>query len=124
MSEWLIDERGARYRMVGNMREYEMIVHTSFGDIPETQLEDATAKFKAAEKAARDRELKQQLEDAARTAGKFCPLRSGNSCTANCALLGDSGCTYTCPSTSPGKGCPHSGVGACSAACGAFKGRC
>lgn len=123
MSEWQIDEHGKRYRDIGRgCREYETVVCTSYGNIPESQLAEATRQAQAAEKAARERELKRRMEDAARVSGKVCPLRSGNSCKPDCALLGDSGCTYTCPSTSPGKACPHPGVGTCSAACGAFRG--
>lgn len=122
MSEWEVDEQGKRYRMVGKIKEYEPIICTSFGNIPESQLEEATRSVRAAEKAERERELKRQMDDAARCSGKVCPLRKCNNCRPDCALLGDSGCTYICPSTSPGKYCPHAGVGACTASCGAFRG--
>lgn len=123
MSEWKVDEHGQRYRDVGvGCREYETVVSTSFGNIPESQLAEVTRQAQAAAKAARDREQERQMEDTARTAGKFCPIRNGNSCKPDCALLGDSGCTYICPSTSPSKACPHSGMGACTVSCGAFRG--
>ena len=108
--------------MVGNIREYEKIIVTSYGNIPESQLEEVTRQARAAEKAAYEREVKRQMEDSTRISGKVCPIRSGNLCKADCALLGDSGCTYTCPSISPGKACPYVGVGACTASCGAFRG--
>ena len=122
MSEWKVDEQGKRYRMVGGLKEYEAIIVTSRGNIPESQFEAVTRQARAAEKAAREQELKLQMEDTAKCSGKVCPLRSGNSCKPDCALLGDSGCTYTCPSISPGKVCPHAGFGACTASCGAFRG--
>lgn len=53
-----------RYRMVGNVKEFETIVTTSYGDIPQSQLEAYNQRKKAARKEVeknRKREEREQV---------------------------------------------------------------
>ena len=48
--EWQVDPKtGERFRMVGHIKEYEMMIHTSGGIVPASQLEDFHKRQKEAE---------------------------------------------------------------------------
>lgn len=67
--EWQVDENGKRYRMRGHIKEYEMMIHTSGGVVPESELEA----FNKMQKEARDA----MAASAARTPPvkiTFCPV--------------------------------------------------
>ena len=79
-SEWQVDPKtGERYRMIGKIKEYEMMVHTSGGIVPASQLEDFHKRQKEAEerrKAAAMEEFKNRPEP------KYCPFVNG--CNSLC----------------------------------------
>ena len=74
--EWEVDEHGKRFRRVGNIIEYEMMISVAGGiEIPESELEEYNRRQKEAEekrKAAAMEELKNRPEP------KSCPFSSGN----------------------------------------------
>ena len=50
-NEWQIDPNtGERYRMVGRIKEYEMMIHTSGGIVPASELAEHNKRQKEAEK--------------------------------------------------------------------------
>ena len=59
MDEWLTDEFGKRYRMRGNVREYEMMITVGGGiSIPESQLSAYNrGKAEAAERERKAQEV-------------------------------------------------------------------
>lgn len=79
-SEWQVDPKtGERYRMIGKIKEYEMMVHTSGGIVPASQLEDFHKRQKEAgerRKAAAMEEFKNRPEP------KSCPFVNG--CNSLC----------------------------------------
>ncbi len=88
MDEWKVDEFGKRYRMQGNIREYETMITVDGGiTIPESQL------------AAYNR-MKAEAADLARAKQekavpmKACPFKNGMSteCRADCMLRTAHGC--------------------------------
>lgn len=91
-SEWLVDEYGKRYRIVGNhMREYEMMIHTQGAEIPQSQLEEYHRRNREAE----ERRRQQEKEAAAhRKPTVFCPFRTGLStaCKEDCTFYTEDGC--------------------------------
>lgn len=80
-TEWKVDPKtGQRYRDVGKIREYEMMIHTSGGIVPASQLED----FHKRQKEAEERRKAEALEAAKnRPEPRSCPFSNGcnNTCT-------------------------------------------
>ncbi len=99
--EWLTDEFGRRYRMIGNTKEYEMMIRVEGGlEIPESQLEAYNAV------------KRQQRETPKQELGR-CPFKNGlsTSCSADCALFSGNGCKLVngaAKSETIGKHCPFS----------------
>lgn len=86
--EWEVDENGKRFRRVGNIIEYEMMISVAGGiEIPESELEEYNRRQKEAEekrKAAAMEELKNRPEP------KSCPFSNGNNNTCQrekCSLF-------------------------------------
>ena len=87
-TEWKVDPKtGQRYRDVGKIREYEMMIHTSGGIVPASQLED----FHKRQKEAEERRKAEALEAAKnRPEPRSCPFSNGcnNTCTREkCSLF-------------------------------------
>ena len=82
--EWEVDEHGKRFRRVGNIIEYEMMISVAGGiEIPESELEEYHRRQKEAEerrKAAAMEELKNRPEP------KSCPFSDG--CNNTCKREG------------------------------------
>ena len=82
--EWQVDPKtGERFRMVGHIKEYEMMIHTSGGIVPASELAEHNKRQKAAEerrKAAADEEWKNRPEP------KSCPFANG--CNTLCKREG------------------------------------
>ena len=82
--EWEVDEDGKRFRRVGNIIEYEMMISVAGGiEIPESELGEYHRRQKEAEekrKAAALEELKNRPEP------KSCPL--SDSCNNTCKREG------------------------------------
>ena len=74
-TEWKVDPKtGQRYRDVGKIREYEMMIHTSGGIVPASQLED----FHKRQKEAEERRKAEALEAAKnRPEPRSCPFSNG-----------------------------------------------
>lgn len=74
-NEWQIDPNtGERYRMVGRIKEYEMMIHTSGGIVPASELAEHNKRQKEAEerrKAAAAEELRN------RPPARSCPFTDG-----------------------------------------------
>ena len=91
-SEWQVDEQGRRFRMIGNVKEYEPTIRIDGIEIPQSDLAAYHERKKAAEAARKEAEKKAQ---AVRPAPQFCPFNSGLRTECNgekCALYLD-GCT-------------------------------
>lgn len=104
-SEWLVDEHGKRYRQLGKgMREYEMMIHTAAGEIPQSQLAD----FHKRNKEAEERRRAAEKEAAAnRKPARMCPFRTGlsTSCKNDCTFFTEDGCRLaTHPATQDTQG--------------------
>ena len=82
--EWQVDPKtGERFRMVGHIKEYEMMVHTSGGIVPASELAEHNKRQKEAEerrKAAADEAWKNRPEP------KSCPFANG--CNTLCKREG------------------------------------
>lgn len=82
--EWEVDEHGKRFRRVGNIIEYEMMISVAGGiEIPESELDEYHRRQKEAEerrKAAALEELKNRPEP------KSCPFSDG--CNNTCKREG------------------------------------
>ena len=82
--EWQVDPKtGERYRMIGRIKEYELMVRVDGIEIPQSQLADYHKRKKEAEekrKAAAMEELKNRPEP------KSCPL--SDSCNNTCTREG------------------------------------
>lgn len=111
--EWQEDASGKRYRMVGNVKEYEMLIQVGGCQIPESQLEDFNKRRKEREQAA----LQAQKAEAARKAAlpKYhCPFNHNglnSTCRQNeCVFFNGKDCIVreagTDPTASEGKRCP------------------
>lgn len=78
--EWQIDPKtGERFRMVGHIKEYEMMIHTSGGIVPASELAEHNKRQKEAEerrKAAAAEEWKN------RPPARSCPFTDG--CNTTC----------------------------------------
>ena len=82
--EWQVDPKtGERFRMVGRIKEYEMMIHTSGGIVPASELAEHNKRQKEAEerrKAAADEAWKN------RPPAKSCPFANG--CNTLCKREG------------------------------------
>lgn len=90
-----IDEKGRRFRRIGNCIEYEPIISTSFGNIPESQLEEAQKRHKE-QQQKRLQELQRQAQ---KKSVKQCPFKVTSynvTCEVSCAWWNGSACLLTC----------------------------
>ena len=82
--EWQVDPKtGERFRMVGHIKDYEMMIHTSGGIVPASELAEHNKRQKEAEerrKAAADEAWKN------RPPAKSCPFANG--CNTLCKREG------------------------------------
>ncbi|MBE7008422.1 MAG: hypothetical protein E7422_04655 [Ruminococcaceae bacterium] len=114
-----------RFRMVGNVKEYEMMVSVDGMQIPESELEDYHRHKKEREAAAA--ELRKAAPPTRQLA---CPFGGGgHSCAREkCALFTGDGCTLAQITTggtgsTAGKSCPFSPY-PCRNDCGLYKNGC
>lgn len=117
-----------RYRMVGNIKEYEMDVTVDGHTIPQSQLEDYHRRKKAAEQARIEAERKKAAEA---KPPRNCPFSDGmnTNCTQEkCALYNGDGCTlarWNAEKATEGLQCPFSKYHAkCRKDCALYKGGC
>ena len=101
MDEWKTDEFGRKYRLIGNIKEYEMLVQTSNGIVPESHLSEHNARMRATQQ-----EITQKIH------GR-CPFADGlkNECRSDCALYTERGCKVinkSLKTETVGKHCPFS----------------
>ena len=82
--EWQVDPKtGERFRMIGKIKEYELMVRIDGIEIPQSQLADYHKRKKAAEEERR----KKALEEAqSRLPAKSCPFANG--CNTTCKREG------------------------------------
>lgn len=114
-----------RYRMVGNVKEYEMEVNTSHGTFRESELQDFNRKNK---EQSEQRYAKQRAEEQEATG--ICPFKvlnmnASTRCDENCAFFKD-GCRLSSKDTATedtaGKYCPLART--CNASCAMYKNGC
>ena len=74
--EWQVDPKtGERFRMIGKIKEYELMVRIDGIEIPQSQLSD----YHKRKKAAEEERLKKALEEAQnRPPAKSCPFANGS----------------------------------------------
>jgi len=124
--EWLTDEQGKRYRMVGKCKEYETIISTSFGDIPESQLEERTKAMQESTQRYYEALRRKQAEPK-----RSCPFVEAldNSCKKDdCAMYQDNKCGllqtgFKSGSNTKSKFCPLS-KGRCTDTCTFYNDGC
>ena len=82
--EWQVDPKtGERFRMVGRIKEYEMMIHTSGGIVPASEL----AEHNKRQKEAEERRKAEAMEAAKnRPEPKSCPFANG--CNTLCKREG------------------------------------
>ena len=82
--EWQVDPKtGERFRMIGKIKEYELMVRIDGIEIPQSQLSD----YHKRKKAAEEERLKKALEEAQnRPPAKSCPFANG--CNTTCKREG------------------------------------
>ena len=82
--EWQVDPKtGERFRMIGKIKEYELMVRIDGIEIPQSQLSD----YHKRKKAAEEERLKKALEEAQnRPPAKSCPFANG--CNTLCKREG------------------------------------
>ena len=82
--EWQVDPKtGERFRMVGHIKEYEMMTHTSGGIVPASEL----AEHNKRQKEAEERRKAEAMEAAKnRPEPKSCPFANG--CNTTCKREG------------------------------------
>ena len=82
--EWQVDQKtGERFRMVGRIKEYEMMIHTSGGIVPASEL----AEHNKRQQEAAERRKAEALEAAKnRPEPKSCPFATG--CNTTCKREG------------------------------------
>lgn len=82
--EWQVDPKtGERFRMVGRIKEYEMMIHTSGGIVPASEL----AEHNKRQQEAAERRKAEALEAAKnRPEPKSCPFATG--CNTTCLREG------------------------------------
>lgn len=123
------DEWGGtrRFRMIGNVKEYEPTVSIGGLEIPQSDLEEYRRREKAQKAAQREKELKAAKEKDPRR----CPFKGGNTLTcgnAKCALYTDDGCVLAkivgrAAANTAGRACPFSTC-LCSSDCALYKNGC
>lgn len=124
-SEWKVDEYGKRYRELGRgMREYEMMIHTEAGEIPQSQLAD----FQRRSREAAEQRRRAELEAKKREPTGQCPFRTGLSttCKSDCSFFADPGCRLAAHSAiqdTQGKQCVFTGR-KCESTCAMYKNGC
>ena len=123
-NEWQIDPKtGERYRMVGHIKEYEMMVHTSGGIVPASELAEHNKRQKEAEERR-----KAAAEEAWRNRppAKSCPFANGCNTLCKreqCKIFYDGKCSSATvadavgveieEAPAKGKKCPFSIYGRC-----------
>lgn len=124
-TEWKTDEQGKRYREVGNhMREYEMMIHTEAGYIPQSQLAD----FQKRSREAAEQRRRAELEAKRNEPTAQCPFRSGmnTTCKSDCTFFADPGCrlaAHNAIQDTQGKQCVFTGR-KCDSTCAMYKNGC
>ena len=128
--EWQVDPKtGERYRMIGRIKEYELMVRVDGIEIPQSQLADYHKRKKEAEQARREAEKKKP----APPPRKNCPLADGmnTDCTNEKCALYLNGCTLARLTDRPpakateGLQCPFSKYNyKCRTDCALYKGGC
>ena len=132
-SEWQeeVNQYGGvrRYRMIGNCKEYEMMVSVDGITIPQSQLEDYHRRKKAAEEARKEAEKNTPAPPPQRN----CPFKDGmnTTCTGEKCAFYFTGCTLAQISDQPpakdtqGLQCPLSKYRAkCREDCALYKNGC
>lgn len=78
---WETDEQGRRFRRIGNAIEYEMVIHTSGIEVPQSELSAFHERQKAAD-ARRKEEAEHRAAEEAKKPKYSCPFSSGmyNTC--------------------------------------------
>lgn len=125
-TEWQKDKYGKRFRMVGNIKEYETMVRLSGKEVPESQVSEYNARNKAQTEAI----LKDENAKSA-VPVKSCPFRTGlqQQCRDNCALHTINGCSLaliisrTPSADTSGKICPFGPYG-CNKNCSLYNNGC
>ena len=81
--EWQVDPKtGERFRMIGKIKEYVLMVRIDGIEIPQSQLSD----YHKRKKAAEEERLKKALEEAQnRPPAKSCPFANGKCALATIA---------------------------------------
>ena len=115
-----------RYRMVGNIKEYEPTVTINGIEVPQSEL----AAFHERNKAQTAAQIEASKRAAQTQKTYACPFNGGNhSCKREkCALYGGDGCTLAqiaarATTDTAGKSCPFSPY-TCRADCGLYKSGC
>ena len=122
--EWQVDPKtGERFRMVGHIKEYEMIIHTSGGIVPASELAEHNKRQKEAEERR-----KAAAEEAWRNRppAKSCPFANGCNTLCKreqCKIFYDGQCSIATvadavgveieEAPAKGKKCPFSIYGHC-----------
>jgi hypothetical protein len=131
--EWQMDESGRRYRMVGDIKEYEMLIQVGGGcQVPESQLGDFNRRTKEAMQKKIQKE-KQEAAERAKLPHYSCPFNhNGLNSTCrqkDCVFFNGKDCVVreagTDPTASEGKKCPidiYNRV--CNSKCAFNKGGC
>ena len=122
ISEWQTDEQGRKYRMIGGVKEYEMMIRIDGIEIPQSELADYHERKRAAAQARAEAEKNKP----APPPRKVCPFASGltTECDGeNCALYLN-GCTLAGdePPTKATEGlrCPFNAYHTCRKDCALF----
>lgn len=114
--EWLIDETGRRYRMIGKgCKEYEMEFSFAYSNIEDEK----------------KRTQERATLEAMRYTGKDCPLKEGltTECLTDCALYGNTACALSMAEVPPnkdtrGKDCPIHYKHKCNERCALYSNGC
>lgn len=95
--EWQTDERGKRYRMVGNIVEYAPTINTAHsGTVYMDDLPEIHKRQKEREEQQRKQEIAAR---AAAETGRICPFKEGKNqlhakCEKSCAFYADTACVF------------------------------
>ena len=130
--EWLeeVNPYGgvSRYRMIGKVKEYEMMVQIDGIEVPESQVEEFNRRRKE-QQAARIEAERRQTTEAQKL--RNCPFASGlnPTCTGEKCALYLNGCAFRALTDSPGlqtqaKQCPFNSKRPCSDSCALYKNGC
>lgn len=122
-NEWKIDEHGQRYRMVGNVKEFETMIRINGIEVPESELSAFHERQKAAEEEWRKKEM-EAFKNAPPV--RSCPFSNGcdTSCRRDaCKIFIDGKCAIAAiadavgveieETPAKGKRCPFSVYGNC-----------